>query len=196
MNIAQRRTRRYSAIPVLAIAVSIAIPQFAFADPPPWAPAHGWRKKNDPNYQGYTGKKWDQDYGVVEGRCNREAAGAAVGGVVGGAVGSQIGGGNGRTIAIVLGSVLGAMVGAKIGRDMDNADRACIGHALELAGDGRSVAWTSGELAYVLTPVNGFARNGQQCRNYKLELTSRGGKKDKINGAACHAGADTWQVIS
>ena len=24
------------------------------AEPPPWAPAHGWRKKNDPNYIGYT----------------------------------------------------------------------------------------------------------------------------------------------
>ena len=27
----------------------------AFADPPAHAPAHGWRKKNDPDYVGYTG---------------------------------------------------------------------------------------------------------------------------------------------
>ena len=49
------------------------------ADPPPWAPAHGWRKKNDPNYVGYTGKKWDKDFGIIEGRCNIAAVGAVLG---------------------------------------------------------------------------------------------------------------------
>ena len=69
--------------------VSLLVAAPAPADPPPWAPAHGWRKKNDPNYIGYTGKKWDKDYGVVEGHCNTEAIGAVLGGVVGGAVGSR-----------------------------------------------------------------------------------------------------------
>src|SRR2546430_15626909 len=61
------------------------------ADPPPWAPAHGWRKKNDPNYVGYTGKKWEKDYGVLEGHCNNQAVGAVLGGVVGGAGGTPAG---------------------------------------------------------------------------------------------------------
>src|SRR5258707_819066 len=65
------------------------LPVPAPADPPPWAPAHGWRKKNDPNYVGYTGRKWEKDYGVVEGHCNTQAIGAVLGGVVGGAVGSR-----------------------------------------------------------------------------------------------------------
>ena len=26
------------------------------ASPPDWAPAHGWRKKNDPAYAGYSGR--------------------------------------------------------------------------------------------------------------------------------------------
>ena len=49
------------------------------ADPPGHAPAHGWRKKNDPHYVGYTGRTWQDDYGIRSGRCNREAVGAAQG---------------------------------------------------------------------------------------------------------------------
>jgi len=54
---------------VIALVSLTFVPVPAPADPPPWAPAHGWRKKNDPNYVGYTGKKWDKDYGIIEGRC-------------------------------------------------------------------------------------------------------------------------------
>src|SRR5213593_4099413 len=94
------------------------------ADPPPWAPAHGWRKKNDPNYVGYTGKKWEKDYGVLEGHCNTQA--------VGGAVGARAAKNENRPVAILVGGVLGAVIGAKIGRAIDDADRGCMGHALEL----------------------------------------------------------------
>lgn len=181
---------------LLTVAMMSALPLAAFSDPPAHAPAHGWRKKHDPNYQGYTGKKWDQDYGVIQGRCYREAAGAAIGGAVGGVIGAQVGDGDGRKIAIIVGSVLGAMLGAKIGRDMDNADRACIGHALELAGDKRSVAWNSGNVSYMLTPTGGFKRGVESCRNYTLTIKSGGKNSEKVDGAACRSGADgTWQVV-
>lgn len=62
-----------------------------YADPPPWAPAHGWRKKHDPYYVGYAGHQWPNDYGISSGRCNREAVGTALGGIVGGAIGSTVG---------------------------------------------------------------------------------------------------------
>ena len=93
----------------------------ALADPPAHAPAHGWRKKHDPSYVGYTGREWPRDYGVVEGTCNRKEIGTVLGAVVGGAIGSQIGDGSGRTVAIIVGSVLGAVIGREIGRDMDRA---------------------------------------------------------------------------
>lgn len=109
----------------------------AWATPPSHAPAHGWRKQHDPGYVGYTGKKWDQDYGIVAGRCNREAVGAVLGGAVGGVIGSQIGKGDGNKVAIIVGTALGAVLGARAGRDMDRSDAACIGHALELARDGQ-----------------------------------------------------------
>lgn len=181
---------------LLTVAAMSALPQAAFSDPPAHAPAHGWRKKHDPNYQGYTGKKWEQDYGVVQGRCYREAAGAAIGGAVGGVIGAQVGGGDGRKIAIVLGTVLGAVVGAKIGRDLDNADRACIGHALELGGEKRGVAWSVGEVAYLLTPQTGFQRGAESCRNYILQVSTGGKNTQNIKGAACRAGNGTWQVVS
>ena len=40
----------------------------AWATPPSHAPAHGWRKQHDPAYMGYTGEKWDKDYGILAGR--------------------------------------------------------------------------------------------------------------------------------
>src|SRR5438045_3685546 len=122
----------------VALAAFIAlsfVPVPSPADPPPWAPAHGWRKKNDPNYVGYTGKQWPKDYGILDGRCNTAAVGAVLGGVVGGAIGSQVGSGDNRPVAMVVGTVLGAVIGSKIGADIDNGDRGCMGHAFELAAE-------------------------------------------------------------
>lgn len=180
-----------------AIAFTLAAPPWSYADPPPHAPAHGWRKKHDPYYVGYTGKQWNRDYGVVEGRCNREAVGAVLGGVVGGAVGSQVGQGEGRAVAIVVGSVLGAVIGAKIGRDLDEADRGCIGHALELTGDGRAVSWVNPQagLNYVVTPTRGFKQNGRSCREFTTVVTAKG-RKETVTDRACRSGDGTWQIIS
>src|SRR3989304_2554462 len=76
------------ACPILAFSTLVLalafLPPPALSDPPPWAPAHGWRKKNDPHYVGYTGKKWERDYGIIGGRCHTAAVGAALGGAVGG----------------------------------------------------------------------------------------------------------------
>src|SRR6266702_330081 len=72
------------------LAVSFLLPEVVVADPPPWAPAHGWRKKNDPNYVGYTGRKWDNDYGILDGRCDAAKVGTVLGGVAGGVIGSQV----------------------------------------------------------------------------------------------------------
>lgn len=38
---------------------------------------------------------------------------------------------------------MGAIVGAKIGEHIDYRDRGCIGHALELAGEGKTGVWTN-----------------------------------------------------
>jgi surface antigen len=182
-----------TALRTLALALALCVGMAALADPPDHAKAHGWRKKNDPRYVGYTGREWEHDYGVLEGTCHRKAIGTALGAVVGGVVGSQIGDGDGRTVAIIVGSVLGAVVGREIGRDMDQGDRACVGHALELARGGQAVRWvneTTG-VTYLLTP-QGAPKPGEACRAYKVTAT-RAGKSHSTDGRACRAGDGTWK---
>lgn len=176
--------------------LTLTVPTQSYADPPPWAPAHGWRKKHDPEYVGYTGKKWPKDYGIVSGRCNRAAIGAVVGGAVGGAVGSTVGKGDGRTAAIIIGTVLGAAIGAKIGNDIDEADRACFGHALELAGDNKRVIWDNEETGvhYQLTPLAGFKEDGKNCREFLTKATFKD-KKTEQRGKACREADGEWRVI-
>jgi surface antigen len=189
--LAVRKSLRQSGLAVLFAAVlGVALP--AFADPPSHAPAHGWRKKHDPYYRGYTGRQWEHDYGIVDGRCNRDAIGTVLGGVVGGAIGSQVG--EGRAVAIVLGTVIGAVIGRQIGRNLDDQDRGCIGHALELAKDGQSVRWLNERygVTYVVKPVGGV-QNGGTCRNFELQA-SRDGKAQSQQGRACRTGDGTWRM--
>src|SRR3990170_7784771 len=156
-------------------ALTVPVP-VTFGDPPPWAPAHGWRAKHDPLSLGYTGKKWNRDYGVIDGRCNRQAVGAVLGGAAGGVIGSQVGRGDGRQVATVVGAVLGAMIGAGIGREMDEKDRACVGHTLELAGVERVVAWTNADngVAYRVIPLGGFTDQGRSCREFVTRVSAGG----------------------
>lgn len=175
--------------------LAAAVPLNSWGDPPPWAPAHGKRKQGDP-YTGYTGKKWDKHYGVINGRCNREAVGAVIGAVAGGAVGAQVGKGETRQIAILVGTVAGAAIGAKIGRDFDETDRACVGHALELAGDKKRVTWKSANerTTYLLTPVRSFEENGVNCREFDLRVTT-GDRKETKRAKACPGGDGTWRLL-
>jgi surface antigen len=184
----------------LAFVASLSIATSAFAKPPPWAPAHGWRRKHDPHYEGYegyTGQHWPRDYGVIRGHCDRAAIGTVLGGVVGGATGAVIGSqttssGTGRAVAIVVGTVLGAVIGHEIGREMDEEDRACVGHGLELAGEGQHVQWVNNAtgVSYVLTPTG---RSDVSCRNFKLQA-SRDGKSHTTTSRACRSRDGSWQV--
>jgi len=195
MYMVSRSIRKFSIAVLAAGALTVAVPTGTYADPPPWAPAHGKRKKGD-DFTGYTGKKWKRDYGIVDGRCNRQAVGAVIGAVAGGAVGSQVGKGEGRDVAIVIGAIAGAAIGAKIGRDMDQTDRACLGHALELTGDKKRVTWTSADqrTTYRLTPLRGFEEKGITCREFDLRVTS-GDHKETSRSKACPGGDGTWRLI-
>lgn len=182
---------------VALLSAGIAGPAPVLADPPAHAPAHGWRKKNDPYYQGYAGKKWDKDYGITAGKCNLPAVGAVLGGAVGGAIGSQVGKGDGRAIAILIGTVAGAVIGAKIGSDIQNEDRACVGHALELAKAGQAVTWSNPAtgIAYSLTPGKSFERDGRPCREFRSQ-SSKNGAKESTRGMACRAADGEWRITS
>lgn len=179
---------KLSGMALLLIATS------AMADPPDHAKAHGWRKKHDPNYLGYTGRTWERDYGVLEGRCNRKEIGTVLGAVAGGVIGSRVGDESNRTVAIIVGSVIGAAIGREIGRDLDDGDRACVGHALELAKAGQRVRWVNEAtgVTYVIAP-KAPSQEGDSCRAYSLSM-SRDGKSKMSEGKACRSEDGTWAV--
>jgi surface antigen len=173
---------------LVAFAVGLPVPTASLADPPAHAPAHGWRKQHDPDYLGHTGKRWGDDYGILGGRCNVEAIGAAIGGAVGGAIGSQVG--DGRAVGVIVGTVLGAIVGAAAARELSGADRACFGHALELAKDRQRVSWRSPENGrdHAITPLSTYQRDGRLCRDY--EFINNG---EVSRQTACAVGGGEWQ---
>jgi surface antigen len=179
---------------VAVVAAIVCLP--ALADPPEHAKAHGWRKKHDPAYVGYTGKQWERDYGIIEGRCNRDDIGTVIGAVVGGAIGSKVAeGSENRGVAIVVGSVLGAIVGREIGRDLDDRDRACVGHSLELVKLGQKVRWVNEQtrVSYVLTPLAAVKGDPSDCRRYTLQA-ALDGRTRASEGRACRAGNGTWAI--
>lgn len=182
-----------SRLALLALVSLTFVPIPVPADPPPWAPAHGWRKKNDPNYVGYTGKSWDNDYGIIDGRCNTAAVGAVLGGMTGAVIGSRVSHERDRPVAIILGTTIGAVIGAKIGEDIDNSDRACMGHALELAGERKTVVWTNQAtgVTYRLTPTRAVRNGRQPCREFTT-VVFKGKKKETLTGVACRRGTGEW----
>jgi surface antigen len=184
------RARRILARTLLVLL--IALPCIALATPPSWAPAHGWRKKNDPTYAGYSGRSWDDDYGVRSGRCDRAEVGAVLGGVAGGVIGAETSKGDQRAVAIVVGTVVGAAIGAEIGRRMDKADRSCVGHALELAAPGQTVTWVNAGtgVSYKLTPSD-KPEGTQGCRKFRLVATGSFGLSEGRT-VACPAADGTW----
>ncbi|HEY8508472.1 MAG TPA: RT0821/Lpp0805 family surface protein [Steroidobacteraceae bacterium] len=166
------------------------------ADPPAHAPAHGWRKKHDPMYVGYSGRNWEHDYEIASGRCNREEIGAVLGGVAGGVIGSRVSSPENRTVAIIIGAAAGALIGAKIGRELDEADRGCFGHALELARPGTTVAWDNraSGVSYVLSPGTVTRDARGTCRDFTLVARTAGGEARR-SGKACQSSAGVWEIL-
>lgn len=192
---------------VLSVAalVSLSLATEVWADPPPWAPAHGYRAKGkgkskrdqDRYYVGYSGREYDRDYDIVRGRCNREKIGAVLGGVVGGVIGNEVGNRDNRVVATIIGAAVGALVGSRIGRDMDRRDRACWGQALELGTTGRRVYWINEDngVRYEITPGNGVQGRDRVCRDYTL-VELRGGRDSlSASGTACQVGPGEWDLV-
>lgn len=125
-----------------ATLAAVAIPVTpALADPPPWAPAHGYRDagwddddddddddrryRKHRKYREYRLSRRDRIHRGRDGRyyCKRDdgTAGLVVGGIAGGVLGNIIApGGSG-----LLGTILGGAAGALAGREIDRSDSRC-----------------------------------------------------------------------
>jgi len=79
---------------------------------------------------------------------------------------------------------------------MDDDDRACFGHSLELLEDGQRVAWngTKPGMLYTLAPDRRFERDGHVCRHFTLQRES-GGRSVKKQASACRYGEGDWRMI-
>jgi surface antigen len=158
--------------------------------PPPWAPAHGYRRKH--GHRSYA-----LPYGIDVGRCNKEVLGALLGGAAGGVIASEAVSGDGRIIAITGGTVLGAVVGGSIGRSMDEVDQNCVGQTLEHAPDGEEIVWNSTEenSRYQVTPTASFQdRSGQYCREYQA-TAEIAGRNQRTYGTACRQPDGSWRLV-
>ncbi|WP_455372149.1 glycine zipper 2TM domain-containing protein [Limibacillus halophilus] len=176
-----------------ALAASLLAAPPVLADPPDWAPAHGWRAK-----QGHSYKQKDKHYYHRERdsffRCNNEELGTLLGATAGGAIGSTIGDGSGRTAAIIGGVVLGAILGNTIGRDLDRVDRSCTAQGLSYLDDGQTIRWDNADsrLGYALTPTSTFAGQlGNTCRDYVIRLD---GGRESYERTACRESDGVWRV--
>jgi len=179
---------------IFALALIVAGAASALADPPPHAPAHGWRQKHDPYYVGYSGVRYEKDFGIVSGRCNREEIATVVGGAVGGYLGSRIATEH-PVVGTVIGAVAGAVIGKRIGRELDERDRHCFGHALEIGEAGKPVVWMneSTGVRYELVPGASRTRDGAACREFRM--TTRDGRaRSSQTGLACQAEPGVWSI--
>ena len=105
----------------------------AFADPPPWAPAHGKRAKDraamydsrgyyaEPRVLGRGDRVWRGDDGRYHCRRDNGTTGLIIGGAAGALLGRELDGGRSRT----LGTIIGAAGGALLGREIDRGGVRC-----------------------------------------------------------------------
>ena len=154
--------------------------------PPPWAPAHGYRSKQETGYA--------LPLDLADGRCNRDV----IGELLGGAAGSQAGDGRDRIIAIIEGALGGVLLGGEVGGMMARADQLCFDQALEQAPDGRAIAWRDADAGrdYVVTPNKTYQNQaGRYCRDYTARATTRG-KPGQSAGTVCRLGDGSWETVN
>ena len=195
------RVSRFLVAGAAALFLTVWGAEDLLAEPPPWAPAHGYRAKGK-------GKHKQRQVRVAPtvvsapidlnlGRCNRDVIGAVIGGATGGVLGSTIGSGSGQTAAIIGGTIIGVIVGGSVGRSMDEIDQNCVGQALESASDGQTIAWQGPDHeSYEVTPTRTYqAPDGAYCREYTTEAVVAG-KTQTIYGRSCRQPDGSWKLNS
>lgn len=198
MAILTKRISRRAAVLFGALALAVAMPApAAWADPPPWAPAHGYRKKGKGPKHAEAASAYVVPFGIDLGKCNKQEVGMVLGGAAGGVLGSTIGKGDGKTVAVIGGTLIGILVGGAIGRSMDQADHQCTGQILEHAQDNQRIIWNGPNGAeYSMRPGRTWqSQAGVFCRDYQATATIAG-KAQQIFGKACRNPDGSWQIRS
>jgi surface antigen len=183
---------------VVALACTALISP-AMAVPPKHAPAYGYRNQDKQHrkdakaarkYRGYTGVEWQDDHGIQGGRCNTDTILAVAGAAGGAIIGNRTASAENRTVATIVGAIAGGLIGNAIGEAIDDRDRACIGHGLEVGTVGKAITWTNPttRVAHTLKPVRDLP-NG--CRSFEFVATA-GAKPASMT--ACRTPESTWAI--
>ena len=146
----------------------------------------------DHGYHGYHGDDWDSDYGVVSsGRCNTDAVLGVAGAVTGAVIGNSTSAPANRGIATVIGAIAGGIIGSAVGNSIDDGDRACMGHSLELAPIGRPVVWVNprSRVAWRVVPMSNVSRD---CREFDV-YRDYGGRHSREHMVACRRDRGYWE---
>ena len=168
----------------------------ASAEPPPWAPAWGYRAKGKNKHS--VQQAYVPPYDIGLGRCNRDLIGGLLGAAAGGLAGAQIGSGKGQLAAVAAGTLLGFLVGNNIGRSMDEADQACLTQTLEHAENGQEIVWNNPDSGarYQVTPTKTIhVAENRYCREYTTTAVI-GGKTQNTYGRACRQPDGAWEIKS
>jgi surface antigen len=155
-----------------------------YGDDRPYEGRHG--------YHGYYGDDWDSDYGVVRsGRCDTDAALGVAGAITGAIIGNSTARPENRGIATIFGAIAGGIIGSAVGDSIDDGDRACIGHSLELGRIGRPVVWVNphSRVAWRVVPLRDVSRD---CREFEVRRNYRGRVSDRTV-VACRRDRGYWE---
>ncbi|MBC2666513.1 glycine zipper 2TM domain-containing protein [Novosphingobium flavum] len=118
---------------LVASLLAVAAPVPVLADPPPWAPAHGRRAKEQARVYDQYGRYYeprrlsrgDSVWRGTDGRyyCRRDngTTGLVVGAALGALIGNSVSSGRDRT----LGTIIGAAGGGLLGREIDRGSVRC-----------------------------------------------------------------------
>jgi len=178
--------RHAAALLVILLAAACA------SRPPSTAHAHS---KHVGLYVGYSGARWEQDFDVTSGYCDRATIGTLVHYGTGGLLAPGTTQRENRASATLIGAGVGDLVGRKVGEQIDEGDRACLGHALELGRAGKHVVWdnTLTGVHFELVPDDGHSDIAGLCRGFKLKARTDLGKS-KRHGTACERSPGLWQM--
>lgn len=185
----------------------------AYAGPPPWAPAHGWREKHHHHkphevYVYREGRPVVVEQPVIVERgptiaCDRSVLtgnktllAQILGGAGGAVAGAQFGKGTGKLAATAGGALLGVLIGTEVGSSLDAADSACAQEALEVGETGQPVVWQNPDAGaqYSVTPTRTYEASGTYCREYTTQA-SVGGRRQQAYGTACRQPDGTWRIV-
>jgi surface antigen len=163
--------------------------------PPPWAPAHGYRKKGQAGYA--------FPAGLMGGRCRADlldgpTLGGLIGAAAGGYAGSRFGKGDGKLAATALGTLVGFVIGQEVGRNLTRMEETCFSRTFEHVPDRETIVWQNPQQGaqYQVMPVRtADAGNGQYCREYQAKATV-GGKVSETYGTACRQPDGSWKLMN